>query len=111
MSSNPDAERHGVKAGTEEDLWADELTSTEDSTAPNRIAQRSGGSGTDFHSHAGAASTVDTVETASAAAAALSEGSKEILEESEAALNARVRALQLENAQLELEYQRQSTTT
>ena len=114
MSSNPDAERRGVNAGTEEDLWADELTSTEVSTAPNRIAQRSGGSGTDFHPHAGAASTMDTVETASAAsaaaAAALSEGSKEILEESEAALNARVRALQLENAKLELEYQRLPVT-
>jgi hypothetical protein len=57
---------------------------------------------------------MDTVETASAAsaaaAAALSEGSKEILEESEAALNARVRALQSENAKLELEYQRLPVT-
>jgi hypothetical protein len=46
-----------------------------------------------------------------AAAEASSDGGQQVLQESETALNARVRALQLENARLEEEFRQQSVTS
>ena len=92
---------------TEKDLWADEITGVKDASEPTATTRTDAASRLETGSRTGAEDIVDAV----AAAAAASGDDKEVLQESEAALNARVRALQLENAQLEEEFRRQSVVS
>lgn len=91
---------------SEKDLWAAETNDTGGpsehiaATPTNAIQAKS-------DPHVDAASITDAV----VAAAATSDIGKQVLQESEAALNARVRALQLENAQLELEFRQHSVAS
>ena len=93
---------------TEKDLWADEINGREEGVSePMATTRTDHGVRAESDSRMGAASIMDAVT----AAAASSDGGQQVLQESEAALNARVRALQLENAQLEEEFRRQSVTS
>lgn len=91
----------------EKDLWADDTTEQEDDAQPIATTRMDTAVRAELDSHVRAASILDAV----AAAAAVSDGGQQVLQEGEAALNARVRALQLENAQLEEEFRRHSVAS
>jgi 2C-methyl-D-erythritol 2,4-cyclodiphosphate synthase len=91
----------------EKDLWADETTGREVVSEPVATTRTDHGLRADSDSPVAAASIMDAV----AAAEASSDGGQQVLQESETALNARVRALQLENARLEEEFRQQSVTS
>lgn len=94
-------------SSNEKDLWADDTTEQEDDAQPIATTRTGTAARAELQSHVDAASIFDAV----AAAAASSDGGQQLLQEGEAALNARVRALQLENAQLEEEFRRQSVAS
>ena len=97
VDSNAQVSRAEPGARESEDLWADSMESTSETASAVRPEGTAGAKRA--LTQGGTESIVAAVE----AAAASAEGNK-VMQESEAALNARVQALQLENAQLELEF-------